>query len=205
MSTFTMSNGISFVIDLKMKDAKAVKELVKYPDGKPVDIFEAAETGSLSLIHGDVATLVDTVFIICLDQIKEHFDVQKFDELNRKTYELFPEQASETLLQKASRWFGNLIDGNAIDDMTKAFEEAVINFIPNENRKAALRAILEKERETARIESDYQVKAVHMLFEQAKKNLGKRWENFSKKEAQKLLDQLDGQFDSSGSTPESAG
>ena len=200
MSTFKTSNGITFTVDLKMKDAKAVKELVKYPDGTPVDIFDAAETGTLSLIHGNVATLVDALFVICLDQIKEHFDVQKFDEANRKTYEMFPEQAAEPLLTKASRWFGSLVDGTALSEMEKAFEEAVVNFTPNENRKAALRAVLEKERETERLETEYRIKAVEMMFEQAKTDLGKRWENFSKQEIVKLMEQLDGQFGSSGST-----
>ena len=122
MSTFKISNGIIFTVNLKMKDAKAVKELVKYPDGEPVDIFDAAETGALSSIHGNTATLVDTMFVICLDQIREHFDVQKFDEANRRTYEMFPEQASEPLLTKASRWFGSFVDGDALRAMEKAFE-----------------------------------------------------------------------------------
>jgi len=168
--------------------------------GTPVDIFDAAETGALSRIAGDVATLYDVMFIICLDQVKEHFDVQKFDEANRKTYEMFPEQAAEPVLTKASRWFSSLTDGDAFVGMVKAFEEAVVNFIPNENRKAAMWTILEKERETARIESEYRVKAVEMMFEQTKADLGKRWENFSAQEALKLLEELDGQFGSSGST-----
>ena len=205
MSTFKTSNGITFTVDLKMKDAKAVKELVKYPDDKPVDIFEAVETGTLLGICTSIETLVNTLFVICLDQIKEHFDLQKYDEANRKTYELFPEQATEPALTKASRWFGSLVDSNALIEMAKAFEEAAVNFTPNENRRAALRMILEKERETERLEADYQIKTVNMMFERAKASLGDRWEKLGKQGIQIVQNVVDQQFGQFGSTPESAG
>ena len=38
-----------------MKDVRTVKELVKYPDGKAVDIFESAESGTLFGISGVAA------------------------------------------------------------------------------------------------------------------------------------------------------
>jgi hypothetical protein len=204
MSTFKTANGIKFTVDLKTKDVKAVKELVKYPDGRAIDIFEAAETGMLHGIYGNIETLWDVMFVICLDQIKEHFDLQKFDEANRKTYELFPEQATEPPLTKASRWFGSIIDGNTLDEMVKAFNEAVVNFIPNENRRTALRTIFEKEQETERLESEYRIQTVNMMYEQTKATLSEQWDKIGKQEVQKLVSQLVGPFDSSGSMPESA-
>jgi hypothetical protein len=205
MSTFRTSNGITFTVGITMKDVRAVKELVKYSDDKAADIFEAAETGTLLGIYGDIAVFTDTMFVICLDQIKEHFDVRKFDEENQKRYELFPEQATEPTLTKASRWFGSLVDGDCLMEMIAAFNEAVVNFTPNESRRAALRAILEKEKETERIEAEYRIKTVNMMFDKAKADLGNRWETLGKQESQKLAEQLDGQFGSSGSTQESAG
>lgn len=198
MTNFKTSNGIVLTIELKTKDMRAVKELVNYSDGKPVDILEAAETGTLNGIYGDIATLVDVVFILCLDQIKQVFDVKKYDEENQKTYDLFPDQATEPVLTKASRWFGSVINGDSLIQMIDAFNEAVINFTPNENRRKALKTILDREKEIEKMEAEYRMATVNQMFERTKNNLDKRWEQIQ----QNLETELDGQFDKSGVTPE---
>jgi hypothetical protein len=202
MTTFITTNNLKFRIDIKTKDILAVKELVKYSDGKPVDILEAVETGTLNGIYGDIETFVNVVFVLCLDQIKQYFDLQKYNEDNRKTYDLFPEQESEPAITKASRWFGSIIDGGALTAMIAAFNEAVINFTPNENRRTALKTILEREKEIERMEAEYRIATVNRMFERTKDNLDKRWENLSSQKVKELETRLDGQFDKSGDTPE---
>jgi hypothetical protein len=165
---------VSRPVNLKTKDLRTVKELVKYPDGRPVDIAEAAETGTLAGIYGDLDTLVNVMFAVCLDQVKESFDLPKYDADNRTTYGLFPEQADEPPLTKASRWFGSLIDGDSLIGMIEAFQEAVINFTPSATRRTALQKILEKEREIDRMESEYRLAAVNRMFEQTRSGLENR-------------------------------
>jgi hypothetical protein len=198
MSNFKTSNGLFFTIDLKTKDVRTVKEMVNYPDGKPVDILEAAETGTIHGILSDIATFVDVMFVVCLDQIKQYFDLKKYDEDNRKTYDLFPEQESEPPLTKASRWFGSIIDGNTLIAMMEAFNEAVINFTPNGNRRTTLKTILEREKEIERLELDHQLATVNQMYEKTKNNLGKQWKTVQ----QKIETELDGQFNKSGDLPE---
>jgi hypothetical protein len=199
---FTTTNNIKFNVDLKTKDVFLVKKFVQYDDGRPVDILEASETGTLSMIYGDIRTMVDVMFYLCLDQIKEHFDIQKYDAENQKTYEFQPELATETTLVKASRWFGSIIDGNTLFEIIESFKDAVVNFTPDENRRNALRAILMKERETQKLEAEYRIKTVNKIFEQAKADLGDRWKRLETQELQNLKTTLDGLIGSSGNTPE---
>ena len=98
--------------------------------------------------------LIDVCFIACLPQIKERFDVQAYEREFSHLADLVPNFANETWTQKAGRWFGSRIDGPALLQLTEAFQEAVINFIPSQSRKDAIRAILEKEREFERIAAD---------------------------------------------------
>jgi hypothetical protein len=202
MSNFKTSNGLFFTIDLKTKDVRTVKEMVNYPDGKPVDILEAAETGTIHGILGDIATFVDVMFVVCLDQIKQYFDLKKYDEDNRKTYDLFPEQQSDPPLTKASRWFGSIIDGNTLIAMMEAFNEAVINFTPSATKRIALQTILQQEKEIERIESEYRMKSVNRMFEKTKSGLEERWKKLTTQKEQELRSELDGHFNKSGDSPE---
>jgi hypothetical protein len=202
MITFTTTNNFKYSIDIKTKDILAVKKLVQYSDGRAVDILEAAETGTLAEIYGDIETLVNVVFVLCIDQIKEYFDVQKYDELQQKTYQLMPEFAGEPALTKASRWFGSVIDGNTLMEIIETFKEAVVNFTPNENRRRAMQAILVKERETQKLEAEYRIKVINKIFEEAKTTMDNRWENVEKMELQNLEKILDTLSNLSGNTPE---
>jgi hypothetical protein len=200
--TFKTTNGISFTVNIKTKDVLAVKNLVKYPDGKPVDILEASETGTLAAIYGDLETFVNVMFVLCLDQIKEYFDVQKYDEQNQKTYTLFPDQSNEAVLVKASRWFGGILDGDSLIGMIQAFNEAIVNFIPSENRRRAMLTILAKEQEVERLETEYRIATVNRMYETTKNTMERRWENLTEQQARELIHVLDGQFDESMSVPE---
>jgi hypothetical protein len=204
MGSFNTTNKLVFPVNIKTKDIRTIKDLVKYPDGKPVDILDAAETGTLAAIYGDVSVLVDVMFVLCLDQVKEHFDIQAFDEENQWNYELFPERAKEPTMTKASRWFASIINGDSLIQMVEAFNEAVINFTPNENRRSAMRAVLEKEKAMERLEAEYRLRSINLMFQKETENLESRWENFSEREIKKIQNQLDGQFGTSENTPESS-
>jgi hypothetical protein len=193
MISFKTTNNLIFTINIKTKDLQAVKDMVKYKNGQPVDILEAAETGTLVAVYGDVSTFVDVCFMLCLDQVKSHFDLAAFDEENQWIYEQFPERKREPVMVKASRWFGSLINGETLIQMIEAFNEGVVNFTPNENRRKAMRLILEKEKEMDRLETEYRTKTVERMFQQASDNLGKQWESISKEQIETFLQEPDGQ------------
>jgi len=175
MSSFKTNSGLTFTLNIRTKDIDAVRDNVRYPDGKPVDILEAAETGTLAGIYGDVKTLVDTVFFLCLPQIKEHFDLQEYDRESEWEYELHPDRKKESAVIKASRWFGAQVDGDVLMTMKEAFYEAAVNFIPNENRRQAMRLIIEKEKEMERMETELQLKTVETLYGQAADRMRERY------------------------------
>ncbi|MDR2169699.1 MAG: hypothetical protein LBP59_06125 [Planctomycetaceae bacterium] len=202
MSNFTSTNGITYVLDIKTKDVKAVRELIKYSDGKPVDLFEAAETGTLAAIMHNIALLIDVVFVLCLDQVKENFNLEKYDNENKKTYELRPELELESRLTKASRWFGNSIDGDTVIKIVDAFSEAIVNFIPSESRRQTLQVVLAKEKEIEQIEAELQMKSAERTFQKTKELIIKRWDQISETKQQEVKEILDGQFNSSTNTQE---
>ncbi|GHT18036.1 hypothetical protein FACS1894189_5150 [Planctomycetales bacterium] len=152
-----------------------------------------------------MSVFVDVMFMLVLDQVKNHFDLAKYDADNQKTYDLMPEQRDEPPLTKASRWFGSLIDGDALIQMVDAFNEAIVNFTPNESRRAALRAVLDKERETEKLEAEYRIKLVNQMFDQTKDGLDKRWKQLTETQLTRLEKTLDGRFDSFTAVPESSG
>ena len=204
MPAFKTSDQNTWIIDITTGKVMMVKNLCQYPDGKPVDIFEAVETGILSGISGDIKTLVDVTFVLCLDQVKEKFDLAAFDAANKSAYEFFPDQAAEPVLTKASRWFGSLVDGDTLLGMIEAFHEAVVNFIPNGNRRQALRTILDREKEIANLESELRITAANRYFDRARAGVETRMEKLVAREEENLEAVLDGHFWPSGNTPESS-
>ena len=61
---------------------------------------------------------------------------------------------------KAARWFGGQLNGQAIQDLADAFEEALLNFYPNQNRKTALKTILEKQRDADRMQCEEVIREI---------------------------------------------
>lgn len=136
--------------------------------------------------------------------LDQHFDLKQFDEENKWNYEVFPNQEKEPVITKASRWFGSIIDGDTLLQMVEAFNEAIINFTPSENQRAAMRTILEKEKEMQRLGAEFRTKTVNLMFERSKEKMVRQWDQHANQEIKKLENQLDGQFDSLTNTPESA-
>jgi hypothetical protein len=60
-------------------------------------------------------------------------------------YEYLPEEKNKPLVQKAADWFGERIGGEQIHPLVKAWEEALLNFIPNPRIKQAIQRVMERE------------------------------------------------------------
>ena len=164
MSTFKDANGMEWHIDIKNKHVDEIKRFCKGADGKPIDLLAVIAKGeNLETLFNDVSTIVNIVFVVCYDQVKEHFDLTAYDKQNEDDYEMFPELKTENVKIKASRWFGGLLNGQALTDLLKAFEEALVNFCPSERLKAALKKMAELEE----IQSEAVIQQIEEMAAQA--------------------------------------
>jgi hypothetical protein len=154
MASFRDIKGTDWNIEIKIQQVEFVKKLCKDRFGNPVDLLIIIETGKLDQIIGDIELLVDIVFALCYEQIKEQFHVAEYDQDNADIYELIPEWKKESNIIKASRWFGNRFNGETLIKLVEAFQEALIDFFPNESHKAALRKIIAKSKELEQIQSE---------------------------------------------------
>lgn len=154
MASFRDTKGTDWNIEIKIQQVEFVKKLCKDKFGNPVDLLIIIETGKLDQIIGDIELLVDIVFALCYEQIKEQFNVAEYDQDNADIYELIPEWKKESNIIKASRWFGNRFNGETLIKLVEAFQEALIDFFPNESHKAALRKIIAKSKELEQIQSE---------------------------------------------------
>jgi hypothetical protein len=154
MSTFTDANGREWCLDIKFKHVEEVKRYCKGQDGKPIDLLAILATGNLEQLLNDVVTMVNITGVVCYEQTREHFNLAAYDEAHKDDYEMEPELKAETGRIKASRWFGEQLDGPALEALIDAFLEALVNFCPNGSRKAALKKILAKSKEVEQIQSE---------------------------------------------------
>ena len=160
MSTFIDANGQEWFLDIKIRHIEEVKRFCKGRDGKPIDLLEILERGNLERLIFDIEALVNTAFVICDKQVAERFNLADYDVANAATYEMIPEWKTESTKIKASRWFGELINGAALRSLTSAFEEALVNFCQSESRQAALKKLLEKSRELERMQGDEMIQRI---------------------------------------------
>jgi hypothetical protein len=58
-----------------------------------------------------------------------------------------------------------------------------------------MKAILAREKEIAKLESEYRIKSVEKMYEKTKQRLAKRWETLEAQQQEKLLNELDGHID----------
>ncbi len=202
MPSFKDSNGEAWVVEIKTQSVQAIKNLCKDAAEKPIDLLAAIENGQLDQLIGNIELLVDMVFVLCIDQVKERFDVAKYDKDNEHMYELIPEWADEPTMTKASRWFGQRLNGGAVMELIEAFQEALIDFFPNEGRKKALRHIMEKNQELDRIQNEESVQLIDRAFEQAVPAIREEAQKHASK-IQKFI-RRGISSDSSGSAPESS-
>jgi hypothetical protein len=194
MSIFRDSQGTDWTIEIKIQHIEAVKRLCKDKFGRPIDLLEIIETGNLDQIINDIELLVDIVFVLCYQQVKELFDVAEYDKNNAEMYELIPEWKKESTMIKASRWFGNRLNGETLITLIEAFQEGLIDFFPNESKRAALRKIIAKEKELEQIQNEELETQMTEMFPLVTDKIRKETQRKIKENFSGLL---------SGNTPES--
>lgn len=145
MPRFTDNTGLAWPIEIKVRDVERVKAHVTGVNGKPVDLLAVAEKGDFSAISGSVEVVLKVVFWLCFDEIMANFDREAWDKDHAALYEMCPEEKQKTPLQKAADWFGSRIGGEEVLPLVKAWEEALLNFIPNPRVSEALQKVMDRE------------------------------------------------------------
>lgn len=141
MASFKDTRNITFSLDIKQKDTAMIRNLLKDAEGKPLDLLAMADTGNLHQLFGRAQLMLDTVFLICLDQVKELFSEEDFDRSHDVELETIPGLRTSKL-QKMAFWFGEGIGPEQIPEITNAFKEAIVNFTPNPYQREALRRVI---------------------------------------------------------------
>lgn len=141
MASFKDTRNITFSLDIKQKDTVMVRNLLKDAEGKPLDLLAMADTGNLHQLFGRAQLMLDTVFLICLDQVKELFSEEDFDRSHDVELETIPGLRTSKL-QKMAFWFGEGVGPEQIPEITNAFKEAIVNFTPNPYQREALRRVI---------------------------------------------------------------
>lgn len=145
MTKFTDNTGYEWVLDIKVRDIERVKAHVTGINGKPVDLLEIAEKGDFSSVSGSVQIILKVIFWLLLDDIMQNFDRESWDRDHATLYEVVPEEKRKTLIQKAADWFGERIGGEQVIEMVKAWESALLGFIPNPRVREAVEKVLDKQ------------------------------------------------------------
>jgi hypothetical protein len=158
MSEFKDANGTTWAFDIKFKHVEEIKRFCKAADGKPFDLLAILEKGQLDQI--DTEMMVNIVFVLCYSQVRKQFDLAAYDAEMQDSYEMFPELKAENAMVKASRWFGGLMNGQALIALGDAFQEALLDFFPNESRKTALKKLMEKGKELEQIQSETMIQQI---------------------------------------------
>ena len=141
MASFKDTRNITFSLDIKQKDTAMIRNLLKDAEGKPLDLLAMADTGNLHQLFGRAQLMLDTVFLICLDQVKELFSEEDFDRSLDVELETIPGLRTSKL-QKMAFWFGEGVGPEQIPEITNAFKEAIVNFTPNPYQREALRRVI---------------------------------------------------------------
>jgi hypothetical protein len=195
MSCFTDTQNTVWIIEIKIQHIEAVKRLCKDKLGRPIDLLEVIETGNLDQLINDIELLVNIVFVLCYQQVKELFDVTEYDKNNADMYELIPEWKKESTMTKASRWFGGRLNGETLITLVESFQEGLIDFFPNESKKAALKKIIAKEKELEQIQNEELETQMNEMFPQVTEKIRKEAQRRIKESFSGLL---------SGNTAESS-
>lgn len=145
MSHFTDAAGDVWVLDIKVADVERVKKLVFDKHGLPIDLLAVTERGDFRQIKNDLATAINVIQVLCLDQIGHRFDLEKYDAENEALYEMIPEWRGESRMQKASRWLAARINHEVLPAMMEAFYEALLNFTSSPSRRDAMKSIYDGE------------------------------------------------------------
>ncbi|MBR0193349.1 MAG: hypothetical protein IJQ31_14915 [Thermoguttaceae bacterium] len=145
MPQFKDNTGLAWPIEIKVRDVERIKAHVTGANGQPVDLLAVAEQGDFSAISGSVEVVLKVVFWLCFDEIMANFDREAWDRSQADFYKMCPEEKQKTPLQKAADWFGSRIGGEQVLPLVKAWEEALLNFIPNPRVREAVLRLMDRE------------------------------------------------------------
>ena len=106
---FTDCEGAEWHIAIRYGDLQRVKAHVQGADSKPLDLCYIAETGDFRQVTDHIDLLVRAVYWLLYNSILEYSGKTGMDAMN---------------------WFYNRLDGVTIENVTKAFYEAIVNFTP---------------------------------------------------------------------------
>lgn len=151
--TFTDVNGTSWHLRLTTRDIDRVRDHVTNSNGQPVDLLDMAERGNFSSIINDMRLFPTIVFWLVQDQVADRFNLDEYDAQHSKIYTLDESLKRQPPLQKAANWFGSLLDGDALNEMSKAFCEAIVNFTDPRIREK-LKNVMAKQEELQKVALD---------------------------------------------------
>ena len=106
---FTDCEGAEWHIAIRYGDLQRVRQHVQGADNKPLDLCYIAETGDFRQVTDHIDLLVRAVYWLLYNSIQDYSGKTGMDAMN---------------------WFYNRLDGATIENVTKAFYEAIVNFTP---------------------------------------------------------------------------
>lgn len=108
-ASFTNTGGEYWQINITYGDIVRVRQHVQGADGKPLDLCYIAETGNFRQVVDHIDVVVKCVYWLLYPQLKESYGMDGLE------------------LQE---WFYNHIDSKTLQEMSKAWYEAILNFTP---------------------------------------------------------------------------
>ncbi|MDO4585244.1 MAG: hypothetical protein Q4E67_01750 [Planctomycetia bacterium] len=144
MKSFTDKFGKAWPVELRFKDIELIRSRLVDDHGNPLNLLDLADRGMLYQILTSTQRMIDIVFLCCLEEIRESFSEEEFDKSHHAESELIPDLKTDRV-RKMAFWFGERLNGSAIEDMTEAFKEAVVDFTQNPHLRKALRTVLENQ------------------------------------------------------------
>lgn len=150
---FTDLHGERWPVVITTGSAELVKKWVKNADGQAVDLFDFVQTGNASALASDPKTVIQVAFFLCFDDVMNRFDLPDYDERMSKYYEFDPELKNRSPIQKALDWFSARLQGASIRELVRAYEVALINFIPNPECQKAAQSVLAKRDELLKLKA----------------------------------------------------
>ncbi len=191
MTSFTDSRNIVFSLDIKQKDTAMIRNLLKNAEGKPLDLLAMADTGNLHQIFGRAQLMLDMVFLICLDQVKEHFSEEDFDRSHDVELETVPGLRTSKL-QKMAFWFGEGVGPEQIPEITNAFKEAIVNFTPNPYQREALRRVIANQEALEKAQMERAVLLADARMKQLNSSLEEKLQEEMRRSGDSILSEISG-------------
>lgn len=145
-TTFLDTTKHQWDLALTVDRAERVCANCRDKNNEPLDLFAMAEKGDFRLIEVNYKALLQLIFVLLEDEIYKSFDLDSWNQTHRTEYLAYPNLATESVRQKAARWFGERMDGTTTAQAVDALEVALINFIPDTGARVIAREASEAQR-----------------------------------------------------------